>query len=323
MKRLLCCTVAYMLPLFLRTKNKQRFSILTYHRVLPQFDYMRPLETTQENFEWQMDLISKYCNPLSLSEALRLLADDALPPRAVCVTFDDGYSDNETTALPILERLGISATVFVAVGFLNAGRMWNDTIVEVLRSARGHSLDLREIGLREYSLVSQQMRCESAGMIINEVKHWPNERRISVVEAISCIEVDGELPDNLMMVDAQVCHMNSCGIEIGAHTMTHPILSAVQFDQAKHEIVESKTALESLLGKPVRSFAYPNGKPEVDYTSQHRDCVEASGYECAVSTRWGAVSKGSDPFQLPRFTPWDKTPLRFLARLLLNFRNPA
>lgn len=323
MKCLLYSAVAGILPFLLQTKNKQRFSILTYHRVLPQFDYMRPLETTRLGFEWQMDLISKYCNPLSVPEAVRLLAANELPPRAVCVTFDDGYSDNETTALPILQTLGIPATVFVSVGFLNGGRMWNDTIIEVLRKAKGRSLTLDAIGLGEYSLATNEARRESAEKIIDEVKHWPNEKRENAIQALSVVEIEGELPNTLMMEDSQVTRLSGRGIDIGAHTVSHPILAAVEFAQAKKEIVGAKRYLELLLGKSITSFAYPNGKPEVDYKTEHRNYVEASGYEFAVSTRWGCVSNASDPFQLPRFTPWDRTPLRFLIRLLLNFRNPA
>jgi peptidoglycan/xylan/chitin deacetylase (PgdA/CDA1 family) len=323
MKRLLYSAVAGILPFLLLTKNKQHFSILTYHRVLPQFDDMRPLETTLPEFEWQMELISTYCNPLSLRDALRLLAVGELPPRAVCVTFDDGYSDNETTALPILQSLGVPATVFVSVGFLNGGRMWNDSVIEAVRLAKGATLDLTAIGLEEYSIDGREQRQKTAGSILQKIKHWPQDKRAIAVTAIESIDLDGELPSNLMMTDAQLLHLSEEGIEIGAHTLSHPILATLGYDEALAEIADSKYTLEEKLGGTVDMFAYPNGKPGIDYTAEHRDMVEKLGFSLAVSTKWGVASHSSDRWQLPRFTPWDKTPLRFMLRLLLNFRNSA
>ena len=133
----------------------------------------------------------------------------------------------------------------------------------------------------------------------------------------------GRLPSNLMMTDDQVRSLSSSGVDIGAHTQSHPILSTLELGQAKEELAGSKKYLESALGIPVRHFAYPNGRPGIDYRMEHRDLVEIEGFEAAVSTQWGVASNMSDKWQLPRFTPWDKTPLRFMARLLLNFRNPA
>ena len=69
----------------------------------------------------------------------------------------------------------------------------------------------------------------------------------------------------------------------------------------------------------LRAFAYPNGRPGDDYTERDRDIVRELGFECALSTWWGAASAKSDFFQLPRFTPWDQDPARWLARLLLGF----
>ena len=67
----------------------------------------------------------------------------------------------------------------------------------------------------------------------------------------------------------------------------------------------SRQALEGIVGQPVRLFAYPNGRPGEDYTRRDRDLVESLGFDAALSTTWGAASRGSDLYQLPRFTPWD------------------
>ena len=97
-------------------------------------------------------------------------------------------------------------------------------------------------------------------------------------------------------------------------------MATLNIDDAKSEIANSKKKLEAIIEKPVVNFAYPNGKPSIDYKDDHRDLVEESGYHSAVTTEWDFADCKSDRWQLPRFTPWDKTPLRFMVRLLLNYR---
>ena len=67
-------------------------------------------------------------------------------------------------------------------------------------------------------------------------------------------------------------------------------------------------------------FAYPNGRPGVDYRSEHADMGKRIGFKAAVSTHWGVSAQRSDRFQLPRFTPWDRNSLKFAVRLLANYR---
>ena len=88
-----------------------------------------------------MAAVARVFNLLPLSHAARRLADGSLPPRALSITFDDGYADNHDIAMPILARLGLPATVFVATSFLNGGRMWNDTVIECVRRTSKRAID--------------------------------------------------------------------------------------------------------------------------------------------------------------------------------------
>jgi peptidoglycan/xylan/chitin deacetylase (PgdA/CDA1 family) len=106
--------------------------------------------------------------------------------------------------------------------------------------------------------------------------------------------------------------------------VTHPILAQLDPELAAREIRDSKRRLEAITGSPVTTFAYPNGKPGRDYLREHVGMVRALGFEAAVSTAWGVAHAASDPHQLPRFTPWDRTPGRFVLRLFQNtFRTRA
>jgi hypothetical protein len=90
-------------------------------------------------------------------------------------------------------------------------------------------------------------------------------------------------------------------------------------DAGADEIQRSRCALESLLGERVSLFAYPNGKPGTDYRPEvHPHLVREMGFEAAVSTEWGASRRGDDPYQIKRFTPWDRGRVKFGLRLARN-----
>ncbi len=129
------------------------------------------------------------------------------------------------------------------------------------------------------------------------------------------------LPGGLMLDSAGVRELAAQGMEVGSHTITHPILSRCHPAMVRQEIAEGREALEALVRRPVTLFAYPNGRPGWDYGPEHVAAVRNAGFRGAVSTGPGAARPGSDPFQIPRFTPWDQTPGRFAARLLLNARH--
>ncbi|MBE9523766.1 MAG: polysaccharide deacetylase family protein [Chloroflexi bacterium] len=144
----------------------------------------------------------------------------------------------------------------------------------------------------------------------------PNERANKVHEVVDTLGVS--LPTDLMMTHALVKDLTEQTMAIGAHTVNHPILKQIDADSARHELADSRDMLQSLTGEPVKLFAYPNGKPGQDYTAVHVKLLEELGFKAAVSTAWGVATVQSDIYQLPRFTPWDKSPKRFVMRLIQN-----
>ena len=308
-------TIGHALP----ATHANRLLILIYHRVRELPDALFPLETCARRFDWQMGLLRRHCSPISLGEGVRRLSTGTLPARAVAVTFDDGYADNAYVALPILQRHRIAATFFVSTGFLDGGRMWNDTVVEAVRRATGNRLDLRGIGLGVESLGDAAARGALAQRVLRSLKHQHPSERLEKAEAIRKL-VGARLPDDLMMTSADVRHLAEAGMEVGAHTVSHPILLALNRAEAEAEIRGSRVRLEQIIGGPVTSFAYPNGRPCEDYSRRDRDLVESLGFGYAVSTTLGVASSQSDRYQLPRFGAWDRDPERWLARLLLAFR---
>lgn len=297
-------------------KRKKLF-ILIYHRVLDGPDFMRPDEVDKKKFCWQMELLHKYFNVLSLPDALNKMENHSLPARAVCITFDDGYADNYTNALPILKKFNQSATFFIANGFLNGGRMWNDTVIEAVRNYQQAELDLTAIGLGKYDVESNAEKAIVASQIIRKIKHLPHPQRDQYTAYIASLSQN--LPNDLMMSTEQLRKLQQSGMEIGGHTVSHPILAKLEPKEAEKEISENKAFLESALNTPMRYFAYPNGKANDDYLPQHVQLVKNAGYQAAVSTHWAWTNHASDRWQLPRFTPWDCTQLKFMLRLFYKY----
>ncbi|MBV8380703.1 MAG: polysaccharide deacetylase family protein [Paucibacter sp.] len=294
-----------------------RLSVLIFHRVLPQADDIFPEEVDARRFDEICQWLRQWMNVLPLDEACARLKDGMLPSRAACITFDDGYADNCSVAMPILQRHGLTATFFIASGFLNGGRMWNDTVYEAFRHAPAGTLELGALG--HFQVDSPASRRAAIDAVIDRTKYLEMDERIRATEALArhC----GVTPANdLMMTSEQVRELVRGSMQVGAHTRMHPILARLSRADAMHEMAAGRAELETIIGRRVGLFAYPNGKPGEDYLPRDVELVRELGFDAAVSTAWGAARVGSDPYQLPRFTPWDRTRARFGLRLLRNLR---
>lgn len=299
---------------------KARLSILIFHRVLPEADPLFPGELDANRFDRACGWIASMFNVLPLDEAVSRLQAGTLPARAACITFDDGYADNRTLALPILQRHRLVATFYIASGFLDGGRMWNDTVIEAVRRTPHQALDLRPHhfdGLGAYPLNDLAARRRAIDAILTAIKHRPLPERTAITDAIAQA-AGATLPNDLMMRTDEVRDLKHHGMLIGGHTVSHPILARLDDAPARDEICRGRRDLEDIIGEPVRHFAYPNGKPGQDYLPPNVVMVRELGFDSAVCTAWGAAGHGADPFQLPRFTPWDDTPGRFALRLMRN-----
>jgi peptidoglycan/xylan/chitin deacetylase (PgdA/CDA1 family) len=296
---------------------RARLTTLIFHRVLPVPDPLFDDEMYAARFDAICSWLAGWFNVLPLDEAVQQLSAGTLPARALCITFDDGYEDNHGVALPILQRHKLPATFFIATGFLDGGRMWNDTVIESVRYTRLSELDLRAVpqaGLDRYPMGSAAERRAAVDRILNTVKYLPIGPRLSAVSEIA--ERAGVRPrDDLMMSSEQVRGMRRGGMQIGAHTVGHPILATMDDAAIRVEMQESKATLEGILGEAVTLFAYPNGKPGRDYGPSAVAAARELGFAGAVSTAPGVARADSDPYQLPRFTPWDRGRLRFGARI--------
>jgi peptidoglycan/xylan/chitin deacetylase (PgdA/CDA1 family) len=295
--------------------GENRLCVVNYHRILDAPDPMLESEPDVATFRWQMALLADCFSVLPLHDALAALDAQQLPPRAICITFDDGYRSVHDLALPVLQEFGLPATVFVTSGYIGERNMWNDRIIEAVQSLPPGQLDLSDAGLGAYSLRSLDDRKATVGKLTETSKYLPPKARLELIQRLESLVGDG-LAHGLMLRPEMVVNLDRQGIEIGAHTISHPILTSLDDDSARLEIGGGKDELEAIIGKPVRLFAYPNGKVGKDFDARHVEMVREARFTAAFTTAIGAITRDQDRFQLPRSRPWDSTPFLFGLRLL-------
>lgn len=296
-----------------------RLFVLIFHRVFPERDPLFPDEPDIARFDEILGWVKQWFNVLPLEEAVVRLRSGSLPARAAAITFDDGYADNLTCAVPVLAKHGLNATFFIATGFTEGRCMWNDTVIESIRSAAVPEINCSFLGLGVLPVARFEEKRAVLNALLPSIKHQSVEMRAESVARIADA-CRGSLPDNLMLTREQLLAVRDAGMGLGAHSVTHPILASIDERVARQEIADSRDCLEEILGTRVQLFAYPNGKLGSDYSPIHAAMIRSLGFKAAFATNWGVCSAGSDFFQLPRFTPWDATRGRFALRLLLNTR---
>lgn len=294
-----------------------RHQVLLFHRVLPALDEMMPDEPDEELFDRLVQRLARDFNVIALSDAVARSETGSLPSASLSITFDDGYADNFTAALPILEKYRVPATFFIATGFLNGGRMWNDTLVETARRLPvGEFIDPLEPDSAPVRIASDADRREFAYRAIRHCKYLPLAERDEKVNRFASLQ-DAPLPDSLMMTDEQVRQMHASAYsEVGAHTRSHPILAECDDAQALQEVSQSVDDLENILGERPSLFAYPNGQLGKDFLAPQTRLIAEAGLEAAVTTDWGVLKRDTDPFQIPRFSPWGKNVNRIVIDVL-------
>ncbi len=297
---------------------RRKLLILTYHRVLDRADCFIN-DITAETFSKQIKVLSENFKVLRLDEAAALLAQNRLPSNAVCITFDDGYADNYDRAYPILKSYAVPATFFVATGFIDGGIMWNDIVRYACKMCSEDDIRdyLRSLN-RTISTSLEQAKVELMHETISDFKYQDIDKRDHLAREFSKI-LSVQPRDTLMMTREQVADLSHNGMEVGAHTVNHPILKNLSQQQARYEIDESRAYLEDIIGKRVVSFAFPNGRPGIDFDQSHVELLSQTGFEVAVTTEFAAAGYSDKLLALPRLGLWDNSPARISLRLINYF----
>jgi peptidoglycan/xylan/chitin deacetylase (PgdA/CDA1 family) len=219
----------------------------------------------------------------------------------VALTFDDGYRDNYTEAFPALRARGLPATVFVTANHLDTGApFWWDRLADAIRAAPGgeHALDLGR-GPEPVRLDGGPSRQRLIDRVCARAKTIPHTEARSWLAALGAALGSEPEEDRSVLTWEEAREMAAGGMEIGSHTLDHPVLSRLDPAEAERQVVLSRRAIEERVGRRVRFFAYPNGTPE-DFTPVVERAVREAGYEAALTTIEGRPGASSDPFKLER-----------------------
>lgn len=292
-----------------RTCLAGRAAILRYHSVSTQADgthlCLDPgLAVSPEHFDRQCAYLARHYRVLSLDELVdHVSAGQAVPSKAVVLTFDDGYLDNYTQAFPILRRHGLNATFYVTTDCIdNRALLWTGLLRFVVFTTRVPVLEISEPLAFRLPLGSDAERREAFTKLIVTMKNVPTARRLALLEAV---RIAGEIDDlsplgGIMMSWGQVREMHRAGMIFGAHTLTHPNLPNATAEEARHEIFGSRDALAAQIGERVRHFSYPNGRGSAHLTEAIKQTVREAGFDSATTSLTGSVTLGEDLFALRR-----------------------
>ena len=275
-------------------RGRTSLTVLAYHRVVPTaapesypFD-LELISATPAEFEWQMDYIRQNMNPVSLRQVIaHLNGGPALPPRAVAVTFDDGFDDTYHQAFPIMRRYGVCAAVFVTTGNLDSREpFWFELTAYLMMHVPPGAIRIAEHPhLLPYGPAPRERR-RSLQHLLAVLKNLPESRRSALIREWTG-RFAGEIDPATARLSrplawSEVREMAAAGIEFGSHTVTHPNLARLSEADVTWELAESKRVLEENLKHEVSTLAYPIGTRRA-YDDRVVQCARRCGYHLAVS----------------------------------------
>jgi len=274
-----------------RWYGSDRLTVLAYHRVAdasdPDLVGFRPnVSASAEGFAEQLDWVVPRFSVVGLGEVLAWLDGAApLPPRPLLITFDDGYLDNLSAAAPVLASRGLPAVLFLTTGPLDGGpALCPDTVARLLGESAVSEADLPILGHRDWS--SPGGRDQVVQELVVAAKRLPTERRDAVTASLAQTLGTG-FPESIPGLYLDWDQVRSLsGWEIGAHTVTHPVLTSVDAETVSREVAVSKMRIEEETGRPVRALAYPNGSRD-DFSDEVGSIVGDAGIDLAFTLEPG------------------------------------
>jgi peptidoglycan/xylan/chitin deacetylase (PgdA/CDA1 family) len=326
---------------------KHRFTpgavILCYHRVGGALADPYSLSIRVERFEEQMEHLRRHAAPVHLSELVARVRKGAVQSGMVAVTFDDGYASVLDQAYPILLRLGIPATVFATSDYLGSAReSWSDELEQILLQPgplpdylfitideRPFHWHLEQstsynpddaIRYRTWTLTSHHdptSRHRLLRILFFQLLSLTETSRLAVLNQIArwAKQTPQPRPTHRFLSPDELATLAADPLmEIGSHSMSHPVLPKLSSQRQRDEIAGSREVLRTLTGDRIRTFSYPYGARSPE-TIQ---LVKQAGYDSACTTFADIIFASADPFQLPRVQIGDWHTHTFVRRLGLD-----
>jgi peptidoglycan/xylan/chitin deacetylase (PgdA/CDA1 family) len=292
----------------------RRLLVLGYHNIEPTYAFSGTTpEGGRRGFERQVRFLRRWANVVPLRSALAdLAAGRPLPPRAVALTFDDGYLDNATVAAPVLHAAGLPASFFLVPGFLSdTAPVWWEQLGWAFAHATTPAVTWEGV---HHDTSSPHARQRANHLVADALKLLDAQDRLAAVA-----ELRGRLAPEGPPLGRQFLDWDEAktflrlGHEIESHTCAHPILSRETDPAQAHELTASRRELAEHFQRPVDVLAYPNGRAQ-DYSATTVRLAGEAGYAFAVTTRTALAGPGTQPLEVPRVLVDAETDLREVLR---------
>ncbi len=287
-------------------RGRGRFSIATFHRVLPEADrlaYPFPgLVVTPEELDTFLSYFTKHfdCGDLETQHE-RYLSGEITARPLLAITFDDAQYDNYKYARPVLAKHRVKASFFVPILAVERQELlWHDrlgfAILSLPKQAQEGQERLMQI------LTATGLAIKASGNLVSDVvsasKELTLETRLQLVASLVEISGTSQTPEFArLMTFEEIGELASDGHEIGSHSMTHCLMPECDDRALAYEVAESRHVLQARLGKTIATFCYPNGNSD----ARTALAVAQAGYSRAVTTTWGSNGQAAERFQLKRY----------------------
>jgi peptidoglycan/xylan/chitin deacetylase (PgdA/CDA1 family) len=282
-----------------RWAHRHQALIITYHRFS---ECEGGAQVSAQAFDEQVKYLAAHYTLVPLSRLATCLQKREIPPRLAAITIDDGYLDAYEIAFPILRKHRAPATVFVVTEFVEGTAwLWTDKPRYLTAIAAPQSF---EIGIEGHTLRLElngaASRAVAAGLINAALKPLSEEARNASIDGLALelgVKIPERPPADYGAINwSQAREMADAGVEIGSHTLTHPILTGLSADRLRAEVELSRERIQNALERNVETFCYPNG----DYDLRTQREVARAGYQLAVTTDVGLNNELNDPLALRR-----------------------
>jgi peptidoglycan/xylan/chitin deacetylase (PgdA/CDA1 family) len=269
-------------------------TILTYHRVgspkpggtpFPDETY----DASSATFAEQLRFLSEHFRFVTTEDVLAFLQGGTLPPNPVLLTFDDGYRECLTEAVPLMQDYGATGTFFIATDYVEERRLfWWDKIYLLVSRATEDPIVL---DYPEPMTLSRDDAYEKLNRLVKTHRGLDLARFLDHLQERSGASLsrdeERELVDAMIMTWDEINELVDAGMDVQSHTRSHRVMQTLLPEQLDDELGGSRKLLEERIGRPVRTLAYPVGYP-IDGHDDIRRALEDAGYEAAYTNMTGA-----------------------------------
>ncbi len=295
---------------WLKSRARSHALVLGYHRIVNVENDPFRMSVSPQHFEQHLQVIKRLALPMRMNQLVEGLTEGMIPARGIALTFDDGYSDILGSALPLLQNYQIPATVFVVSGMLGQAFWWDKLVFYLNYASERPVFRENGDGLQVHWQVLEEPATslrliETVLEIYREVLRLQpaaSAKFLDDLKSRSDFQNDAALPRVLSVEELQQLAKSGL-VEVGSHSISHPLLNRMIPPDQNTEIQASKLALEKILGQEVHGFSFPNGAhfPAADVT------LRQSGYRYACTSRNDVLVDAHQIYSIPRFwiPDWD------------------